>query len=491
MHSEYIINASISDYMCPVYCFCYFKTIKYNYKNQEDKMQNQNDNEPQKDKKAILKEASMKLSELILSKAPPKMPLRVLEAGTGSGLISIFISQNGHNVTGIDLDEEKIELAKENSAKEVSEVDFLTMDIKELLFSASVFDLIIAKDTLSYADSLQSVYEEFDRVLKPGGKIIIIETSKPSFSLSAAERPALDCELLLRLGYEKLDIKTEELRAVRPDKYDENCFMLIAEKARTAPKKEENIKKYWKELPPSEEDICLKDLHSEKAQTYCEMVMNLAPRKRDIRILEIGTSGGFLAIALALRGYSVTGIDISNSMIMQAAENARIMKADVNFICAEADDLPFENEQFDIVLSRNVVWNLSNPELAFSQWYRVLSNYGRLIYFDGDWQNQPFDEDYSAYYSFFRSQTRPKDRLSFYADDAADIKVFSSRSSSGAETRPEWDRRVLSKWGLIPIYMKCDISDQIWDEKEKSLYYMTQQFLIAAEKSKKVRTLLA
>ncbi|SPZ01220.1 methyltransferase [Proteus mirabilis] len=57
-------------------------------------------------------------------------------------------------------------------------------------------------------------------------------------------------------------------------------------------------------------------------------------------------------------------------------------------------DLPFGDEQFDLVVSRNVTWNLKSPCEAYQEWFRVLKPGGSLINFDANWYLHLFDDEY-------------------------------------------------------------------------------------------------
>ncbi|MGB9936515.1 MAG: class I SAM-dependent methyltransferase [Methanobacterium sp.] len=71
-------------------------------------------------------------------------------------------------------------------------------------------------------------------------------------------------------------------------------------------------------------------------------------KDKNFKILDIGCGTGRHDIELAKRGYNVTGIDLSPSMIAKAEENAK--KADViDFNIADARDPHYENE-FDLVI---------------------------------------------------------------------------------------------------------------------------------------------
>ena len=86
----------------------------------------------------------------------------------------------------------------------------------------------------------------------------------------------------------------------------------------------------------------------------------------------------------------------------------------------------------------------------------------------------------SEYFDFNRSQAFEKTPFSIY-DDEGTKGIFPINASS-KKKRPEWDRRTLAKWGLIPLAIRCDVSDQLWDDYERGLYFMTPQFVVVAEK---------
>jgi len=67
------------------------------------------------------------------------------------------------------------------------------------------------------------------------------------------------------------------------------------------------------------------------------------------KILDIGCGTGRHSIELAKRGYTVTGIDLSECMLERAIEKARESNVKVDFINADARDLKFEKE-FDLAL---------------------------------------------------------------------------------------------------------------------------------------------
>ncbi|WP_457591779.1 methyltransferase domain-containing protein [Geoglobus sp.] len=108
--------------------------------------------------------------------------------------------------------------------------------------------------------------------------------------------------------------------------------------------------------------------------------------ERRMRILDIGTGTGFLAILLAELGHDVTGIDISEGMLSVARRKAEERGLEIDFRIADAENLPFEDSDFDATICRHVLWTLPNPDRAVSEWVRVVSHGGKVVVIDGSWQ---------------------------------------------------------------------------------------------------------
>lgn len=70
---------------------------------------------------------------------------------------------------------------------------------------------------------------------------------------------------------------------------------------------------------------------------------------KDIRILDIGCGTGRHSIALAKRGFKVTGADLSVEMLEVARSKAKATGVEIDFIQADARKLSFKNE-FDLII---------------------------------------------------------------------------------------------------------------------------------------------
>lgn len=103
------------------------------------------------------------------------------------------------------------------------------------------------------------------------------------------------------------------------------------------------------------------------------------------RILDIGTGTGYLAFPLA-KAYPeamVCGIDIAESIIRE--NERRVQESNVSNLFFRVFDgihYPFEEESFDLVVSRYAFHHFPNPENAVGQIYRILVSGGRALISD-------------------------------------------------------------------------------------------------------------
>lgn len=101
------------------------------------------------------------------------------------------------------------------------------------------------------------------------------------------------------------------------------------------------------------------------------------PIKEGSRILEVGCGTGRTACHLSKQGYDVVAVDIRKEMIEKARRRAEAEDAEVSFVQADANQLPFEDDSFDVVLAESVTL-FAGPQ-AFKEYNRVLVPGGRLF----------------------------------------------------------------------------------------------------------------
>ena len=105
---------------------------------------------------------------------------RLLEVGCGLGTDLIEFARGGAVVTGVDLTPQSIELVRKRFALEGFAVDARVSDAEHLPFGDSSFDVVYSFGVLHHTPNTQQAIDEVYRVLKPGGKIIIMLYHKNS-----------------------------------------------------------------------------------------------------------------------------------------------------------------------------------------------------------------------------------------------------------------------------------------------------------------------
>ena len=92
------------------------------------------------------------------------------------------------------------------------------------------------------------------------------------------------------------------------------------------------------------------------------------------KVIDIGCGEGFYSIYLASKGFTVTGIDISEKAIKYAKQNSRKQGLDIKFIAMGITDLDRLNESFDFVLE----WALMHHIIP-SHRERYVKNVSRIL----------------------------------------------------------------------------------------------------------------
>jgi ubiquinone/menaquinone biosynthesis C-methylase UbiE len=106
---------------------------------------------------------------------------------------------------------------------------------------------------------------------------------------------------------------------------------------------------------------------------------------KTLKILDVGTGTGFLALLLAELGHTVKGVDISEGMMSEARRKAETKGLPIQFCYGDAENLDEPENTYDLVINRHILWTMQYPEKAIREWMRVLKPGGKLVIIDGDW----------------------------------------------------------------------------------------------------------
>jgi SAM-dependent methyltransferase len=106
--------------------------------------------------------------------------LNVLDAACGEGYGSALLATAAQSVTGVDLSESAIAHARVRYS--AGQLRFIVSDCLELPFEEDEFDCIVSFETLEHLENHRGLMEEFRRVLKPGGFLLMSSPDKAVYS---------------------------------------------------------------------------------------------------------------------------------------------------------------------------------------------------------------------------------------------------------------------------------------------------------------------
>ncbi len=202
----------------------------------------------------------------------------------------------------------------------------------------------------------------------------------------------------------------------------------------------------------------------------------------DLHVLDIGTGPGFFSILLAEAGFLVTAVDLTPAMLAEARRNAGPLADEIRFMEMNAEQLSFEDHSFDVVISRNLTWNLPHPETAYTEWTRVLKPNGLLLNFDANWYHYLFDEKARAAYDLDRFNTKNAGMKDGNIGKNFDVmERIASKIPLSRINRPLWDMQCLGSQGMS-VEADESIWQRVWSPEERMNYSSTPLFMIRAKK---------
>lgn len=201
---------------------------------------------------------------------------------------------------------------------------------------------------------------------------------------------------------------------------------------------------------------------------------------QELRVLEVGTGPGFFAIILAEAGYQVTAVDLTPAMLEEAKRNAGALADKIDFREMNAEALTFQNGCFDVIVSRNLTWNLPHAAKAYAEWRRVLKKGGLLLNFDANWYNYLFFEDDRQGFNADREKSATAGISDLNVGENYDVmENIARRIPLSAVKRPEWDLQVLSELRM-QAEADCQIWKRVWSKDEQLSFGSTPMFMVCA-----------
>ncbi|HTR65221.1 MAG TPA: class I SAM-dependent methyltransferase [Terriglobales bacterium] len=99
-----------------------------------------------------------------------------------------------------------------------------------------------------------------------------------------------------------------------------------------------------------------------------------------MRVLDVGCGTGVAALTAARMGARVTGIDLTPQLLERARQNSQIAEIEIDWYEGDAEELPFADAHFDLVLSQFAHMFAPRPEVAVAEMLRVLKPGGTIAF---------------------------------------------------------------------------------------------------------------
>ena len=250
----------------------------------------------------------------------------------------------------------------------------------------------------------------------------------------------------------------------------------------------QEIASYWGTRAEGYSEVNEKELAGSQREAWLHVLEEQFPEKEEMKILDIGTGPGFFPMILSEAGYTVAAVDYTEEMLEKAKENlGKYTKYGLERVTLQrmdAQNLEFADETFDVVISRNLTWNLEKPEQAYQEWMRVLKPGGVLLNFDANWYGYLYDEEKKEAYEADRKKVEEQQLDDHYlCTDIDRMENIARQVPLSAMERPAWDTKVLEFLGVCSIQTDSEIWKRVWSEEERLNYASTPMFLVRAEKS--------
>ena len=251
----------------------------------------------------------------------------------------------------------------------------------------------------------------------------------------------------------------------------------------------EEIQYYWNHRYKGYSKVNQKELDGIQRERWKEQFKRLLPENQNLKVLDIGTGPGFFTIILEELGYSnITGVDYSYKMLEVARENIQTYgkeNSSIQLMQMDAQNLEFQPESFDIIVSRNLTWNLQNPQQAYSEWLRVLKPKGVLFIFDANWyaflKNESLEKEFEA-----KRQKAIEEKLEDYwkgeGVDEEKMNWIVQQLPLTYQQRPQWDIDYFSSQEDVSVETEENFGDLVWDYEEQLNYGATPMFCIKVVK---------
>lgn len=235
--------------------------------------------------------------------------------------------------------------------------------------------------------------------------------------------------------------------------------------------KKEYITSYWSERAKSFRELREKELHSPKELLWRDELLSHLPNGNSLSILDIGCGAGFFSILLSQAGHTSTGIDLTPEMVSESQYLAEQVQSIATFQVMDAENLDFPEASFDVVVARNVTWNLPHPDQAYAEWLRVLKPGGILLNYDAEHAKGHHHRPEMLHNAHANVPTELLDKC----------HTMYHMLEISRYDRPMWDHTALLNLGASSCEIDTTVGPRIYDTEDE-FYIPLPMFLVKATK---------
>ena len=249
---------------------------------------------------------------------------------------------------------------------------------------------------------------------------------------------------------------------------------------------QEQINAEWTERSDNYNNYVVEEFATDRPEKWLRLIEENAPAACPLRVLDAGCGPGFFSVLLSRAGHAVTGIDGSEGMLGHARENAARFGVDPEILKGDFGSLPFPDETFDLVISRNVTHIIREHARVYGEWLRVLKPGGVLLIFDANW-HLPYQPGPVREEAIRREREGLKQYGRGFTFDGSYEYIDSGYEPEnfrifGKALRPDFDVGVLKQLPCTDVSFERDVTEELWSEKEKQFYGATPLYMLRAVK---------
>lgn len=249
-----------------------------------------------------------------------------------------------------------------------------------------------------------------------------------------------------------------------------------------------DVKDYWTARSAGYSMRTMEELEGEGGRFWSARLQKLLPAPASAEgeprtLLDCGCGPAALAILAARLGWKASGCDLSPGMLEEAARNARAAGVVLELREADVQALPYASASFDAVVSRNLLWNVPEPEKALAEWLRILKPGGVLLIADGRHYRYLSDPAYARLQEIRAPIAAHQAKYMRDVDPKRMEDVAKSLPLSGAD-RPDWDVAALSRLGALHAEAAESFYTEAVDPETGKTVRMLTDFIVRAEKAR-------